>query len=366
VIEELTLPPAAPEDDAAASSTNWGDSPVQLTILTSTDRGTYNTPIEIYSLHSCRENKDYYLVNTRGTWTPTEARYQSASWQDGHLNADRTTGQVFVAWQPNDAPCVGGIAIYRGLFGGDDRRICRYTNYPLFYQIDIVPPSGPTVVQVNAAPAGDQGRSASYTSGFSFSIGGGVDVSGSGPSAGFQAGVSWDNSVSTMVPPLAIEAGNVGNQGTFTRYRYCTIGDTVHDCRSTIQMTGTEGACREFVVGRPQNGQTPNGRLSNVAQTVNWQVDPGTYTGSTFDVTVTFQGELTTSTSKLWATGFFSGSNGHFGPLGNCNHWGCSCGIDSQSTPVRVSHTFKVPPPSKSCSSSEPGGGAHGTGSARG
>jgi hypothetical protein len=41
-----------------------------------------------------------------------------------------------------------------------------------------VPPSGPTVVQVNAAPAGDQGLSASYSSGFSFSIGGEVEIAG--------------------------------------------------------------------------------------------------------------------------------------------------------------------------------------------
>jgi hypothetical protein len=47
--------------------------------------------------------------------------------------------------------------------GGDaniDPSICRYMNYPLNYEIDIAPQSGPTVVQVNAAPAGDQGLSA--------------------------------------------------------------------------------------------------------------------------------------------------------------------------------------------------------------
>jgi hypothetical protein len=130
-------------------------------------------------------------------------------------------GNLIVDWQAGNAYCAGGIAI----FGGDaDQRICHYADYPLSYEVDIVPRSGPTVVQVNAAPAGDQGLSPTYTSGFSFSIGGGVDVSGEGPSGGFQVGVAWDNSVSTTVLPFVIHAGDMGNQGTFTRYLYCTAG----------------------------------------------------------------------------------------------------------------------------------------------
>jgi hypothetical protein len=73
VVEELTRPPAVPED-TEASSTNCGDSPVQVTIITSISNGTYNTPIEVYALHSCQQNMDFYLVNTGGTRTPTEAR----------------------------------------------------------------------------------------------------------------------------------------------------------------------------------------------------------------------------------------------------------------------------------------------------
>ncbi len=200
-------------------------------------------------------------------------------------------------------------------------------------------------MQVNAAPAGDQGKSASYQSGFSFSIGGGVEVGGKGASGGLQAGVSWDNSVSTTVPPMAIEAGNVGNQGTFTRYRYCTIGNTLQDCFSANQMVGVGGACRQFTVGDPQQGQTPNGRLSNVAQTVLWRVDPGTYSGSTFDITVTWKTEMATSTSKLWTVFGFP----PLGPQGDCNAFGCDCGIDTKSELDTVSHTFKVPFPPTTC-----------------
>jgi hypothetical protein len=278
VVEELTRPPAAPEDVDAGDSTDWGSSPVQFTVITSTDRGTYNTPIGLFALHSCHQGKDYYLVSTGGTWTPEVARYQSASKRLGHVRL--VNGVLVVDWKDSELWCNADLLL-------PDERICRYNEYPRSYTIEIVPPSQQAgVVQVNAAPAGDQGQSTSYTSGFSFSIGGGVDVSGTGPSGGFQAGVSWDNSVTTTVPALVIQAGNTGNQGTFTRYKYCTSGDRVQNCTSSIQMTGREGLCEQLIVGRPQQGQTPNGRLSNVAQTVNWQVDPATYTGSTFDVTV--------------------------------------------------------------------------------
>jgi hypothetical protein len=118
-------------------------------------------------------------------------------------------------------------------------------------------------------------------------------------------------------------------------------------------MGGAEGLCRQFVVGDPQNGQTLNGRLSNVAQTINWRVDPGTYTGSTFDITVTFRADLATSTSYLWlASGPFENKpdDGNRGPISYCNIFGCSCGIRSESRPIAVSHTSKVPRPSTQCS----------------
>jgi hypothetical protein len=348
VVDELTRAPAAPAVDDPAASADWGSSPVQSTIITSTSNGTYNTPVEIFALHSCQQSKDYYLINTGGTWTATNAAYQSASKHAGQIRVDPNNGKLIVSWQNNTDSCEGGVAIDEP-FG--DYRICRYMNYPLTYEVDIVPPAGPRVVQVNAAPAGDQGQSTSYTSGFAFSIGGGVDVSGDGPSAGIQASVTWDNSVTATVPALVVEAGEKGNQGTFTRYRYCTAGNSAQNCTSTIQMVGQSGFCRAYIVGPPQQGQTPNGRLSNVAQTVNWQVDPATYTGSTFDVTVSFTADLATSTANLWS-GVFTTPEPPSGPTGYCNIFGCSCGIDPQSAPVapKLSHTFKVPPPSKRCS----------------
>jgi hypothetical protein len=262
VLAELTRPPAAPEgDDAAAGSTDWGDSPVQRFIITSTTNGTYNTPVEIYALHSCQKNMDYYLVNTGGDWTATQAHYESAAWLQGEMRLDAQGDNLIIDWQRHDGHCTGGIDVSG--FSGDDERICRYMNYPLSYEVDIVPPSEPTVVQVNAAPAGDQGQSTTYMSGFSFSIGGGVNVSGAGPGGGIQAGVSWDNRVSTTVPALAIHAGDMGNEGAFTKYLYCTAGSTVENCTSTIQIGGAAGACQQFIVGAPRNGQTPDGRLSD-------------------------------------------------------------------------------------------------------
>ena len=234
-----------------------------------------------------------------------------------------------------------------------DELLCRYTPYPWYYEVDLLPPNGPTVVQVNAAPAGDQGLSASYSSGFSFSIGGDVNVSGTGPSGGIQVGATWNNEVSTTVPPLVIQAGDKGNQGTFTQYMYCTTGSSPEDCVSSIQMTNPQGEiCQNYVVGEPQQGQTPNGRLSNVAQTVNWQVDPGTYGGATtFDITVTWQVNSLFSQAQLWYGQFvnLNTSNASVAgglPGGYCNAFGCSCAMDWLNTLDTHSLTFNVPIPS--------------------
>jgi len=354
IISELTHPPvlAAAPRAPAAGSVDWKQNPVQSNIITVTDGGNYNTPVSIYALHSCRENKDYYLVDTGGTWTATEAAFQSASNNAGQMQLD-SSGHLILQWEKDDRYCTAGLDVANG-----DSRICQYTPYPLWYEVDIVPPAGPTVVQVNAAPAGDQGLSSSYTSGFSFSIGGGVNVDGEGPSGGPQVGVTWNNDVSTTVPPLVIKAGDTGPgtppQGTFTRYQYCTVGNTPENCTSNLQITGSQGACVNFIAGQPQNGQTPNGRLSNVAQTVNWQVDPTTYGGSTtFDVTVTWQMEIAASTAFFWWGPFCAKGEGTCtGPTGSCNPFGCSCSMSLYTAPVvSKSLTFNVPFPSQKCTS---------------
>jgi hypothetical protein len=95
VISELTHPPvlaAAPMTTSPAADANWRDSPVQTTVITSTSNGVYNTPVSIYALHSCQEDLDFYLVNTGGTWTATEAAFSSASASAGqiHLQSDGT------------------------------------------------------------------------------------------------------------------------------------------------------------------------------------------------------------------------------------------------------------------------------------
>jgi hypothetical protein len=238
---------------------------------------------------------------------------------------------------------MGGIAIFNA-----DQRLCRYAPYPLWYQVDIVPPNGPTVIQLNAKPAGNQGVSTTYSSGFSWSLGGGVDISGDGPSGGFQFGVSWNNETSTTSVPLLLSAGDQGNQGTFTRYQYCTVGSTLSDCSSDIQITGQSGLCQNFVVGNPQQGQTPNGSLSDVAQTVRWQVDPATYGGNTtFDVTVTWEVDMAFSQALLWNGPFIDRNAGRTGgPSGYCNLFGCSCSVPFLSNIDAHSLTFKLPLPS--------------------
>jgi hypothetical protein len=301
VVEDLSRPPLPRAEDDPGGSDDWADSPVQKTILTSLANGVWNTKVEVYALHSCQPDSgtgiqyDYYLVNTGGDWTATEAQFQSASFQAGQISGYYIDGghDINVDWQAGREYCIHGD------FGSLDQRICRYIHYPAFYDISIEPPSGPRVTQVNAAPEATQGLSTNYTSGFSFSLGGSVNVSGNGPSAGIQAGISWSQTVTTLVPPLLVLAGDVGNQGAYTRYQYCDAGSSPDDCDPHLQISGQIGACSAFEAGDPQNGQTPDGRLSDVAQSVNWQVDPASYVGDTFDVTVTWHAELVSSVTNL-------------------------------------------------------------------
>ena len=354
ILDELTSPPLSfPEPVSTGLTADWGSSPVQSTVVTSTTNGIYNTPMQVFALHECSTQKDYYLVNTGGDWTATDAKFQSASAKAGSLS-DPSNGSspsdLVIDWDDSSEYCTGGIAVANGLFGGDDQRICRYVSYPTSYEVDIVPPNGPTIVQIDASPAATQGLSSTSTTGFTWSLGGSVNISGKGASAGLNAGVSWSNSNSVTVPPLLTSAGDTGNEGAFTRYEYCTDGKNPSDCTNTIQMTGASGACRSFQLDDPQKGQGPSGRMSGIAQTVNWRVDPTTYVGTTFDVAVTWKVNLAVSESRLWWGKFGPtvGDNNN-GPSGNCNVTGCSCSISNSSSQLEVSHTFKVPFPSTTC-----------------
>jgi hypothetical protein len=342
VISELIHPPvvAAAAVVGAAVSTNWTQ--LQATTITVNSNGTYNTPVDIYALHHCAESKDCYLVDTGGDWTATEAAFTSASQSAGQITLNADASNVVTNFQAGTQYCTAGIDVA----GNQDERVCRYTPYPLWYEVDIVPPNGPTVVQVNAEPAGDQGQSADYSSGFSFNLTGDVSIEGV-----IQAGVSWDNEVTTTVPALVIDAGDMGNEGRFTRYLYCTIGSTAEDCTSNIQMTNPSGdICLNYIVGQPQQGQTPNGSLSDVAQTVYWQVDPATYGGNTtFDVTVTWQVNMAFSQGLFWNGQFIDKNAGiRGGPSGYCNLFGCSCMLPFTSNIDTHSLTFQVPIPSGS------------------
>jgi hypothetical protein len=132
IISELTQPPvlaAAPPTIGDAPSGNWSQSPVQSNILTVTSNGIYNTPIDIYVLHSCQQKKDYYLVDTGGDWTASQAAFSSASTEKNqiHLQSDQT---LQIDFEPGVEFCGAGFPVNR-IFGVTNERICRYTPYPL-------------------------------------------------------------------------------------------------------------------------------------------------------------------------------------------------------------------------------------------
>ncbi|NQX88519.1 MAG: hypothetical protein HRT77_07625 [Halioglobus sp.] len=359
LVGDLSRPPLPSNESAsilADGPVSLSNNALQYTLLSTTTGGIYNTPVNIYAGHACAGSAgqpafDFYVVTAGGDWTPTEAHYESASEEKGQVSLSNNDDDLSIDWQTTDDYCTGGIAVDKGIGGGGDSRVCRYMNYPLDYRVSLLPPAGTTTKQVNASPSADQGKSTTYSSGFSFSIGANVNISGKGPGAGLQAGATWSQSVQTTVPALVVKAGIVGNQGSFTQYNYCTAGTTVENCTSTIQATGQKGLCDDYVIGDPQNGQTPNGRLSNIGQSVYWQVVPSSYGDNTsYDITVNWDVTLATSTARLWGGAFDTGTFTSVGPTGQCNGFGCSCSVGSNtSKSVETSHTFKVPLPSTDC-----------------
>jgi hypothetical protein len=220
-------------------------------------------------------------------------------------------------------------------------RICRYVNYPEGYDLTMIPPPIGTVIQVDAAPAASQGQANTYMSGFSFNVGGTVNVSG----VGLSAGATWTNTVVTTVPPLQLSAGNTGNEGAFWQFRYCTGGQEPDgSCTNHVQTsTGCRNRLGDTSGTNPQLGQTPGGKFSDAVQSVHWEAGPDTRTNATtFDINVAFNVHLTTTTAHL--SGYYNSD-----PVQACNFFNCACTSESEVSQEISSFTFEVPFPSTTC-----------------
>ncbi|MGH8588827.1 MAG: hypothetical protein ACREXX_05660, partial [Gammaproteobacteria bacterium] len=307
----------------------------------------------VYALHRCLDGTDHYTVTAEADWTATQAKWQGASSQgpDPTMTSDNN-GNLVINWQdttPTDrlTYCTSPPGL------SDFQAVCRYINYPLSYDLKMVPANEGTVAQIDAAPAATQGQATSYTSGFSFSIGGTVNVSGMGPGAGISAGATWINTTQTTVPPLIVEVQDAGPpnvEGVDWTFQYCTTGeepDSGTDCTGHVQMV--TDVCQRAQLGddsstNPQQGQTPVGKFSNAVQSAHWQADPDTRVNNkTFDIEVSFEARLATTIAHL--------NNGPPGPDPHqgCNALNCWCDSDTQLTPVSVQHVFPIPFPSTKC-----------------
>ena len=369
LVEDLSRAPLQNNESAPIMSEQTVDLTevaLQTTFLTSTTSGNYSTTVEFYAAHICENNQspqdpyDMYLVTSSGDWTASEAKWQSASAREGELYLANCDGEQCLVeeWQDTDDYCDGGIAIASDVpFNKYDLRLCRYMNYPKQYSVSFVPPAGIKTDQADAEPSATQGTASSYSTGFAFSLGGGVNISGKGPSAGFKSGVTWSEKTTVSVPPLLVKAGIAGVQGRYTDYVYCTGGTGSKDgsCISTVQMTGS-GVCVDYDVGKPEHGQTPSGSMGSVKQSVQWVVGenktyPKVYDNAThYPITVNWSVDLATSTSRLWPGPFSAPGSDENGPTGMCNDSGCSCSIETTTNPLTASYTFKVPLPSSDCS----------------
>jgi hypothetical protein len=343
----------------------WQGTPLQTTTFAlNGPGGVYNTPINVYALHRCLDGTDHYVVTAGADWTATNAQ-----WQDASTNFDAggpstlscnkpisewpcAPDELVINWQDNDRTYCSSDG-----FNGNDSNICRYINYPMSYALQMVPLNTGTVAQTAAAPAATQGQQASVTSGFSFTIGGTVNVStGSGPT--ISASATWNNTTTTTVPPLIVEAGNTGpnNEGAFWSFKYCTTGlepDPGTDCTSHVQMV--KDVCQAQLGdpssgSNPQQGQTPDGKLSNVAQSAHWTAGPDTRVDApNFEIEVAFTANLAYTTAHLGTDA--SNASGRINPDPDvgCNEFGCACVSETQPVPASTSVVFKVPFPSTAC-----------------
>jgi hypothetical protein len=339
---------------------SWQDTPLQTTTFAlNGPGGIYNTSIDVYALHRCLDGMDHYVVTAEADWTATEAKWQSASTNfDG---TDHTLwcnepewpcdpGSLVINWQETRDYCSSD-----GFFGNDSD-ICRYINYPMSYDLRLVPQNTGTVIQTDVAPAATQGQATSYTSGFSFNIGGTVNVSASGPGGGISAGATWSNTTSTTVPPLIVEVSNTGNEGVDWTFKYCTTGlepDPGTNCTGHVQMV--RDVCQAQLGDpssgtNPQQGQTPVGKFSNAVQSAHWAAGSDTRVDSTFDIEVAFTANLGYTTAHLGTDAVDAqGRRINPDPDVGCNQAGCACVSETQLVPVSHSFVFEVPFPSTVC-----------------
>ena len=345
-LAELTHAPnvGVPGPHDPNGTVDWLSAPIQTcTFALNSSQGVYNTLINVYALHRCLDGTDHYAVTAQADWTATNAKWQGATSEGSNPTMTQdNNGNLVIDWQDNRTYCSSP-----GFFP-DYEDVCRYVNYPLSYNLTMTPLNEGTVVQLNAAPSATQGQQTTYTSGFSFSITGLVNVSAMGPGGGLSAGATWSNTTQTTVPALIVDVSNTGNQGVDWTFKYCTTGlepDAGTNCTSHVQMV--EDVCKAQLGDdsgtNPQQGQTPVGKFSNAIQSARWAST--VRSGSTFDIEVAFKANTASTISHLNN----GTSNGVPDPAQSCNTFGCACTSTTTNTPVAKSFTFQVPYPSTVC-----------------
>lgn len=340
----VAVTPASPRDPNGIIE--WDQTPLQTaTFAVSGAQGVYNTFINVFALHRCLDGTDHYTVTAAADWTATQAKWQGATSEGPNPSMYLDgSGNLVINWQDNRTFCSSG-----GFFADFDD-VCRYINYPLSYGLAMAPRNEGTVVQINAAPAATQGQQTSYTSGFSFSLGGTVNVSAKGPGGGISAGATWSNTTQTTVPPLIVEVSNTGNEGAQWNFKYCTAGlepDPGTNCTGHVQMV--KDVCQAQLGDdsgtNPQQGQTQVGKFSNAVQSAHWQANLDTRVNhATFDIEVDFVANIGNTIAHL-GNGLDTGPD----PIAGCDGSGCACVSTTEITPVQRSITFEIPFPSTVC-----------------
>jgi hypothetical protein len=356
-VAELSRQPIVTSPTRLGENTlvDWQTTPTQWTTLTqNSSAGVYNTTVNVYSLHQCQpdvkgDTPDYYMVTALADWTATNARFESAATTLGQnsMYYDENNDEYVVANWHND-PSLTFCSSHSSF--STAANACRYINYPLQYSVEMQPLNSGTITQTEAKPPAQQGQTTSYTSGFTWTLGGTVNVNGMGPGAGISAGVSWNNSTTTAVPPVELDLSQTApGEGAKWTYRYCTTGlepDAGGNCTNHVQMVkdGCQAQLGDLLGTNPQQGQTSKGAFSDAVHTALWQADKNTRTGTTFDINVTVTPTIGNTTANLWGVGR---DLRHAG----CNLSNCGCVSKTEKTPLTDGggYIFKIPLPPTIC-----------------
>lgn len=293
-------------------------------------QSTFQCVQEVWQAYQVSTKNDFYYMDqvcnfspndtyqVRGKKLETPTVFSNQDWDD-------------VSWSVTDKYCVPSSD------SGDTWSACDYLHYATQYQMNLQPYSADgsgvvdaslvTLIQENPQTTSEN---STVTHGVSWSVGGEVVAGESGASASVNAGVQVENQTTTTIPAYTIQNHSLnGTQNAAWTYSIAPVTYIDDSCTNTMNA--------------PQDIQI---QTFETTQDLIWQVQPGYRTSPGFDGH--FKVHLDVS-AQLYESTMYVDSDGSWGVtnLSDCNLFGCSCSIVTNSTTPSLSPVIlSIPVPS--------------------